>query len=176
MLVLNRFVILHPWPLQKGCRLYRREKITEKNLTYQYFSWTSGLRLVGGFGSWEGRVEVYYNNIWGTVCDDFWDISDARVVCRQLGYSGAVSAPRNARFGAGTGQIWLDDVTCRGSESSIFYCRHNGWGIHDCGHRKDASVICSGGMLTILTLCVSHCKEPIMFQSILSKCFRKLTR
>ena len=104
-----------------------------------------GLRLVGGSGSWEGRVEVYYNNIWGTVCDDSWGLNDARVVCRQLGYPGAISAPGSAQFGAGSGQIWLDNVACWGSESSIIYCQHNGWGIHNCGHSEDASVICSRG-------------------------------
>ena len=103
------------------------------------------MRLVGGSGSWEGRVEVYYNNIWGTVCDDGWGLNDARVVCRQLGYPGAISAPGSAQFGAGSGQIWLDNVACWGSESSIIYCQHNGWGIHNCNHWEDASVICSGG-------------------------------
>ena len=119
------------------------------------FSCTLGLRLVGGTGSWEGRVEVYHNNIWGTVCDDSWDINDARVVCRQLGFPGAVSAPANARFGPGSGQIWLDDVACSGSESSIIYCRHRGWGSHNCDHSEDASVICSGGMLDV-TIFSSH--------------------
>ena len=119
------------------------------------FSCTLGLRLVGGSGSWEGRVEVYHNNIWGTVCDDSWDINDARVVCRQLGFPGAVSAPTNARFGPGSGQIWLDDVACSGSESSIIYCRHRGWGSHNCVHSEDASVICSGSMLDV-TIFNSH--------------------
>ncbi|CAH3161057.1 unnamed protein product [Porites evermanni] len=101
------------------------------------------LRLVGGSGSWEGRVEVLYNNIWGTVCDDSWDLRDAHVVCRQLGFARALSALGSSRFGAGRGQIWLDDVACSGNESSLVYCRHRRWGIHNCGHHEDASVICS---------------------------------
>ena len=105
----------------------------------------SALRLVGGSRSSEGRVEVFYNNTWGTVCDDWWGINDAHVVCNQLGYPGAIAAPKYARFGAGSGQIWLDDVKCQGNEPSIVYCRHNGWGIHNCGHYSDASVVCSGG-------------------------------
>ena len=88
-------------------------------------------------------MEIFNNGKWGTVCDDDWDIRDARVVCRQLGFPDAISAPGSAHFGAGSGQIWLDNVRCSGSESSIENCRHRGWGIENCGHGEDASVICS---------------------------------
>ena len=103
-----------------------------------------GLRLVGGNWNGEGRVEIFYNGHWGTVCDDGWGINDAQVVCRELGYSDALSAPMHAHFGSGNGQIWLDNVNCQGHESSIVNCQHNGWGSHNCGHYEDASVICSG--------------------------------
>lgn len=43
---------------------------------------------------------------------------------------------------AGTGQIWLDDVSCIGSENYLKNCSHDGWGYHNCGHNEDISVGC----------------------------------
>ncbi|XP_067284771.1 deleted in malignant brain tumors 1 protein [Pseudorasbora parva] len=103
----------------------------------------SSVRLVNGRDSCSGRVEVLYNGQWGTVCDDGWDRSDAAVVCREMGCGSVIEAKSAAYFGQGSGQIWMDDVNCTGTESSLKNCRRSGWGIHDCGHSKDAGVICS---------------------------------
>ena len=98
--------------------------------------------MVNGGASF-GRVEVYYNGQWGTVCDDNWDINDANVVCRQLGFSRATSAPSSAKYGQGSDPIWMDDVSCSGEEASLVHCSHGGWGVDNCEHNEDASVECT---------------------------------
>ena len=111
-------------------------------LSIHFFAAPS-VRLVGGSGSHEGRVEILLHGEWGTVCDNDWDITDANVVCKQLGYSNGASAARGtAHFGQGTEIIWFDDVECTGSEAHLYDCLNGGVGIHNCRHSEDAGVTC----------------------------------
>nr|XP_054765121.1 deleted in malignant brain tumors 1 protein-like [Lytechinus pictus] len=102
------------------------------------------VRLVGGSNDAEGRVEVMHNGSWGTICDDDWDLRDARVVCKMLGFDGALEAPRSARFGQGSGHILLNYVNCEGTEDNQADCAHPGIGrySYSCSHARDAGAIC----------------------------------
>ena len=100
------------------------------------------IRLEGGTNT-SGRVEVCNDLIWGTVCDNGWDAADAQVACRQLGYSFAeahiLTRPDVPDV---TGQIWLDQVNCDGTESRLFDCSANIDSNHNCSHDMDAGVTC----------------------------------
>ena len=110
------------------------------------------LHLFGGSSPNEGRLEYYYQGEWGTVCDIFWDLQDATVACRQLGYANAIRATTDAEFGAGTGKIWVSSAVCSGHESKLRYCQHS-LGLHSCTHDRDAGVVCGARKYDHIILC-----------------------
>ena len=104
------------------------------------------VRLVGGNSYDEGRVEVYYNGEWGTVCNDGWDDIDASVVCKQLGFGSSGTAILDAQiYGPGTGRVLLSNVLCSSNDTTLSSCAHRGVGITacECDHYKDAGVTCN---------------------------------
>ncbi|XP_029440767.1 deleted in malignant brain tumors 1 protein-like [Rhinatrema bivittatum] len=101
------------------------------------------IRLVGGNHHCSGRLEVYHNSQWGTVCDDRWDLADAEVVCRQLNCGPPLSALGYSQFGQGFDSIWLNEVSCTGTETLLSDCRAQAFTKHICYHWEDASVVCS---------------------------------
>ncbi|XP_067320842.1 deleted in malignant brain tumors 1 protein-like [Anolis sagrei] len=103
----------------------------------------SDLRLMNGTSTCSGRVEVFHNDTWGTICGAGWDLLDAQVVCRQLGCGNASTALGGAHYGQGSGPIWLGSINCTGGEASLEECQKGGWGEHSCSHSQDASVECS---------------------------------
>jgi len=106
------------------------------------------LRLVDGTSANRGRLEVYHSSQWGTVCDDRFDRNDAIVACRQLGLD---APPTTYQYDAGDvhrrGQIWMDELECTGSESSLSSCTfgegRESWA-ENCGHYEDVGLICGG--------------------------------
>ena len=100
------------------------------------------VRLVNGSSAAAGRVEVWYEGTWNTVCDHHWSTKAGDVVCRQLGYQRALKVHRKASFGQGCGEILLDNLLCTGREASLLDCPHNGVHVHNCGHQDDAGVTC----------------------------------
>lgn len=116
------------------------------------------VRLVDGGDRCAGRVELKDKGSWGTACDDAWDLADANVVCKQLGCGWAVEALEGSYFQKGEGPIHLDEVNCSGSELSLWECpaQRN----HDCGHKEDAGVVCSGSRTFNMSLIPKTSSSP----------------
>ncbi|KAJ8027039.1 hypothetical protein HOLleu_32063 [Holothuria leucospilota] len=99
-------------------------------------------RLVDGHSNNSGRLEVLINGEWGTVCDDKWNLKDATVACRQLGFPAAIFTYMHAHFGEGFGRIWMSDVQCKGTELSLLECKHERYQKPSCKHTDDVGVLC----------------------------------
>ncbi|CAG9819265.1 unnamed protein product [Phaedon cochleariae] len=103
-----------------------------------------GIKLVGGRGENEGNVLILHDGTWGPICDDEWDVTEARIICKQLGYPEKSAQPTvNSYFGPARRKFWMDNIYCEGSESEISECRFDGWGQNDCTSTEAAGVICS---------------------------------
>lgn len=107
---------------------------------------TTNVRLLGGSGPHEGRVEVDILGDWVPVCKRSWDLLIATVVCRQLRYSraGAIPSQTSTIFGPGRGSVWLSIVKCTGNETSLSQCTSRIDDSSCTSHSQDAGVICSG--------------------------------
>ncbi|XP_041961698.1 T-cell differentiation antigen CD6 isoform X2 [Alosa sapidissima] len=117
--------------------------ITEIHCTHQ------AIRLANGTNPCQGRVEVYSNRTWGSVCDDGWNLAAGHVVCAQLGCGLAhkVTGEERQPFPSGSGPIHLDELNCTGTEKHLWQCKTRRTGhAHDCGHKEDAGVVCTGGL------------------------------
>ena len=153
------FCCSHMLPAEHTERFnYKKRKCSFLQWLYFYVLTLDVQIRLSGSGSTRcsGRVEVYYNNTWGTVCDYNWGLYDAHVVCRQLDCGIALSATQSAHFGEGTGPIWLDEVACSLTESSLTECGHRGFGTHNCSHSQDAGVVCSGEKTFLYNLQFCH--------------------
>ena len=104
------------------------------------------VRLVGGNSENEGRIEIYYNNTWGTVCDDnrYWSITDSNTVCRQLGYTGAAGYYRSTFFIDTNVPVWMDRVSCGIYDLCLGKCYFGGFGNSNCRHSQDVFLNCTG--------------------------------
>uniref|UniRef100_A0A3B3Q5G9 SRCR domain-containing protein n=1 Tax=Paramormyrops kingsleyae TaxID=1676925 RepID=A0A3B3Q5G9_9TELE len=99
-------------------------------------------RLLGGPDSCSGTVELQYLSEWGTVCDAFWDMRAASVLCRQLQCGSALAVPGQAWFGEGRGHIWADVFECQGNETHLSQCAVSSWSRAACSHGRDAGLLC----------------------------------
>lgn len=102
------------------------------------------MRLKNGNASYKGRLEIRYNEEWGTVCNKNFKNETGTVACKELGFDGFITSENPANPGPLGGRIWLENVQCNGNEQSIFDCTHSGWGnITDCTHEDDVVISCT---------------------------------
>ncbi|XP_060591772.1 scavenger receptor cysteine-rich type 1 protein M130-like [Ruditapes philippinarum] len=98
------------------------------------------VRLVDGNSTFSGRVEIKVDGVWGTICDDNFDMDDAKVICRTLNLT-ATSFFTGAHYGQGKGPVFAQRFRCYGHESHLRDCRFDPNTF--CSHSRDIGVICT---------------------------------
>ncbi|XP_052775111.1 uncharacterized protein LOC128213450 [Mya arenaria] len=98
-------------------------------------------RLVEGNSTNTGRVELEVHGYWGTICADGIGLKEAHVLCRMLGYSSAQNFYRNFTNPRTSGPIFVDELDCSETETSINDCSFET--MHDCTHLQDIYLNCS---------------------------------
>ncbi|XP_067881400.1 scavenger receptor cysteine-rich type 1 protein M130-like, partial [Heterodontus francisci] len=127
------------------CRLFQgtQQECSHRNDASVICSGKHGPRLVDGMNRCSGRVEVLHRDQWWTLCDLYFDMEDANVVCEHLQCGTVNSIPGGAHFGKGTGPMWKENYRCRGNETRLWDCPVSSWDQFSCSHENDASVICT---------------------------------
>ncbi|XP_076238933.1 uncharacterized protein LOC143182076 [Calliopsis andreniformis] len=111
---------------------------TVENLDY-------AIRLAGSDNAHEGRVEVKILGVWGQVCDDGFGTIDADVICKELGFVlGALEVRPGGYYGnlEPPTRFMVDQLRCRGNETSLRECDFEGWGVHNCQPEEAVGVVC----------------------------------
>ena len=101
------------------------------------------VRLVAGSVISEGQLQVFHQGYWGYVCDTGFGLEEARVVCRQLGFPGAIRALLNSPFTSDSGKVWLSSLQCTGNESNVAECYQQSWGGSSCSGGHEVGVQCT---------------------------------
>ncbi|XP_050536045.1 neurotrypsin-like isoform X2 [Daktulosphaira vitifoliae] len=118
-----------------------------KNHLKKHKSLEGIVRLVNSNNENEGNIEILHSGLWGTICDDEWDILDGQVVCRQLGFKQIRKITHNSFFGQASRKYWIDNIRCTGQESELTDCQFSNWGENDCDSSEAAGVICEKNYL-----------------------------
>ncbi|KAL4646303.1 scavenger receptor cysteine-rich type 1 protein M130-like [Arapaima gigas] len=103
------------------------------------------LRLWGGQGPCDGRVEVFYNGEWGVICNHKWSIANEKVICRALGCGNPNVSPNEYSSTDPPKKVWMNEISCTGEEKNLWDCPFNGWGVSPCNYDTQHIIInCSG--------------------------------
>ena len=105
------------------------------------------IRLSGSSSKTAGRVEVCVESVWTSLCDQSWDLSDAMVACRHLGYSPYGAMPTYGCYTEEQLSFGITSLNCNGLEQSLFNCSHSNPSLHNCASYNDAGLLCQGNVL-----------------------------